>query len=152
MSEQAPLRQRLDSDLKDAMRAGDQTAKDTIRFLMAAVKNAEIDKGGALDDAESDAILQKQAKLRQDAIEQFGKAGRDDLIAREAAQLEIVRRYLPTGLSDDELAALVREVATEVGAVSPKDLGRVMPVLIKRAAGRVDGRRLNEAARSALQG
>ena len=152
MREQQTLRERLDSDLKEAMRAGDQTARDTIRFVLAAVKNAEIDRGGPLSDAESAAVLQRQVKQRQDSIDQFRSAGRADLVAREEAQLSVVRRYLPAELSDAEVEDLVRAVVGDVGATSAKDLGRVMPVLIERAAGRADGRRLSAAARAALSG
>ena len=134
------------------MRAGDQTAKDTIRYLLAAVKNAEIDKGGPLTDQEAVALLQKQAKQRQDSIDQFRSGGRDDLVAREEAQLAVLRRYLPAPLSDDEVDELARAVVAEVGASTPKELGKVMPVLVQRAGGRADGRRLNEAARRALNG
>lgn len=152
MGEQQTLRGRLEADLKEAMRAGDQTARDTIRFVLAAVKNAEIDRGGPLSDAESGAVLQKQVKQRQDSIDQFRSAGRADLVAREEAQLGVVRRYLPAELSDTEVEELARSVAAEVGATSVKDLGRVMPVLIERAAGRADGRRLSAAARAVLGG
>ena len=150
MAEHQSLRQRLEADLKTAMRGGDQTARDTIRYTLAAIKNAEIDKGGPLSEAEANAVLLKQAKQRADAIEQFRAAGRADLVAREDAQLAVLRRYQPAELSDSEIAELARSVVAEVGAASAKDLGRVMPVLIQRAAGRADGRRLNAAARAAL--
>jgi uncharacterized protein YqeY len=150
MDEQQGLRQRLEADLKTAMKAGDQTTKETIRYLLAAVKNAEIDKRGPLTEAEAAAVLQKQAKQRADSIEQFRAGGRADLVAREEAQLEVLRRYQPAELSDQEIADLARAVAAEVGATSVKDMGKVMPVLIERAAGRADGRRLSAAARSAL--
>jgi uncharacterized protein YqeY len=152
MTAEQTLRQRLESDLKDAMRAGDQTARDTIRYLLAAVKNAEIDRGGPLNEAEGIAVLQKQAKQRQDSIDQFRAAGRTDLVDREEAQMRVLARYLPAELSDDEVAALVAAVVAEVGASTSKDLGRVMPTLIERAAGRADGRRLSAAARAALTG
>lgn len=144
------LRSRLEADLKAAMRAGDQTARDTIRFLLAAVKNAEIDKRADLSEHEAHALLHRQAKQGQDSIDQFRSGGRDDLVEREAAQLAILRRYLPTPLSDGELAELARAVVEEAGASSPKDLGKVMSLLVPRAEGRADGRRLNEAARKAL--
>ena len=152
MGEQQTLPQRLEADLKEAMRAGDRTARDTIRFVLAAVKNAEIDRGGPLSDAEAVAVLQKQVKQRQESIDQFRSAGRADLVEREEAQLNVVRRYLPAELSDAEVEELARSVVAEVGATSVKDLGRVMPVLIQRAAGRADGRRLSAAARAALGG
>lgn len=144
------LRSRLEADLKDAMRAGDQTARDTIRYLLSAVKNAEIEKRADLSEQEAIALLHRQAKQRQDSIDQFRSGGRDDLVEREEAQLAILRRYLPAALSDEELAELARSVVGEVGATTTKDLGKVMSLLVPRAAGRADGRRLNEAARKAL--
>lgn len=150
MTESETLRSRLEAGLKAAMRSGDQTAKDTIRFLLAAVKNAEIDKRGPLSQQDAISLLQRQAKQRQDSIDQFRSGGRDDLVAREEAQLAILRRYLPAPLSDEEIEALVRSVVEEAGATTPKDLGKVMSILVPRAAGRADGRQLNEAARKVL--
>jgi uncharacterized protein YqeY len=149
-TEERGLRPRLEADLKDAMRASDQTAKDTIRYLLAAVKNAEIDRGGPLTEQEGLAVLQKQAKQRQDSIDQFRSGGRADLVEREEAQLAVLRRYLPAPLSDNEVDELARRIIDEVGATSLKDLAKVMPILVQRAAGRADGRRLNEAARRLL--
>lgn len=148
---QAPtLRQRLQDDLKTAMRGGDQTGRDVIRYVLAAIKNAEIDKGGALAPADELAVLQRQAKQRHEAIEQFRSGGRVDLADRESAQLEILNRYLPAAMSDDELAALAAAVSAEVGATGPKDMARVMPALIARVDGRADGRRVSAAAKQAL--
>lgn len=140
----------LQEDLKSAMRAGDTTARDTIRYTMSSLKNARIDKGGPLAPQEAIAVLQRDAKRRQESIDQFRAAGRDDLVEKEEAQLAVLKRYLPEELSDDEVAAIVAEAIAETGASSPKDLGKLMPVLIQRAAGRADGKRLNEAARDAL--
>lgn len=150
MADERALRPRLNEDLKSAMRAGDQTARDTIRYLMAAIKNAEIDKGGPLDVVESANVVLRQVKQRVDSIEQFRAGGREDLAGREEAQMTVLRRYQPVELTEAELAELAHGVIAEVGATSVKDLGRVMPVLIQRAAGRADGRRLNAAARAAL--
>jgi uncharacterized protein len=147
---EASLRGRLESDLKQAMKDGDQVAKDAIRFTMAALKNAEIEKRGPLTPEESLALLQREAKRRADSIEQFRAGNRPDLVDREEAQLAVVNRYLPTAMDDEELRALVAEVIAEVGAAGPKDMGRVMPVAIERAAGRTDGRRLSGAVREAL--
>ncbi len=146
----ASLRQRLEDDLKVALKGGDQTARDTIRYTLAALKNAEIDKRGPLTDDEATALLQREAKRRADSIDQFRAAKRDDLVAREEAQLAVLRRYLPAALSDDELSSLVSQVIAEVGAAGTKDMARVMPVLMERAAGRADGRRLSAAIREAL--
>ena len=145
-----PLRQRLETDLKVALKGGDLTARDTIRFTLAALKNAEIDKGGALSENDATALLQREAKRRVDSIDQFRAARREDLVTREEEQLQVLRRYLPAALSDEELSALVAEVIEEVDAAGPKDMARVMPVLMERAGGRADGRRLSTAVREAL--
>ena len=146
------VRRRLEADLKAAMRAGDTETRDTARYILAAIKNAEIDRRGALAPAEEEAVLRRLAKQLADAIDQYRAGGREDLAAREERQLAILQRYLPAALTDDELATLVADVVREVGATGPKDMGKMMPILIERAAGRADGRRLSAAARTALSG
>lgn len=144
------VRQQLEADLKTAMRGGDTATRDTVRYLLSAIKNEEIERRAPLAQAEQEAVLQRVAKQLGDAAEQFRSGGREDLAGREAAQLAILRRYLPAELNDEELSALVAAVVSEVGATGPKAMGKVMPVLIERAAGRADGRRLSAAARAAL--
>lgn len=146
------LRGRLETDLKAAMIARDEMRRDTIRFVLSAVKNAEIDERGPLTPEQDIALLNRMSKRLIEAIDQYDAAGRTDLAERERAQLAIVKGYLPAELSDDELTALVRQVVTETGATTPKDMGKVMPVLIERVAGRADGQRLSTAVRAALQG
>jgi hypothetical protein len=148
----ATIRQRLEKDLKSAMRAGDAGSRDAIRYILAAVKNAEIDTRGTADAADPDAALRRLGKQFTDAIEQYRAAGRDDLAAHEAAQLAVLKRYLPAELSDGELNALVAEAIAETGATSSKEMGRVMPVAMERAAGRADGRRISAAVKAALSG
>lgn len=145
------LRERLSTDLKQAMRDRDAELRDTIRFLLAAVKNAEIDKRDSLSEEEDMAVLRSQAKQRRDSIEQFKAGGRDDLADKEASQLAILERYLPQQMSDDELADLVRQGIAETGAQSARDMGKVMALLVARSAGRVDGGRLSAAVRASLQ-
>ncbi|HEY7030731.1 MAG TPA: GatB/YqeY domain-containing protein [Thermomicrobiales bacterium] len=147
-----PLRQRLEDDLKVAMKAGDQTGRDTIRFTLAALKNAEIEKGGSLSSDEAIALLQREAKRRADSIDQFRAGKREDLVARETAQLEVLQRYLPAAMGEEELGSLVAAVIAETGATGPRDMGRVIPIVLQRAAGRADGRRVSGAVRSALSG
>jgi uncharacterized protein YqeY len=167
------LDERLMADLKDAMRAGDTNRRDVIRFLRAAFKNAQIarvqvpddleaaaargeevarsaDRDRPLDDAEELAVLQRQIKQRQDSIEQFAQAKRDDLVARESAQLAVLREYLPAGMSEAEVEALTRAVIAETGATGPRDMKLVMPALIARAGGRADSRALSDAAKRLL--
>lgn len=144
------LRAHLEADLKSAMRDGETTRRDTIRFLLAGLKNAEIERRGPLPPSDETALLQRQVKRMAESIEQFTAGGRTDLAERETAQLEITRSYLPTELSDDELTSIVREAISSIGASTIKDLGRVMPVAIDAAAGRADGKRLSNAVRQAL--
>lgn len=144
------VRGRLETDLKQAMRSGDTVTRDTIRYILAAVKNAEIDArggGGAVDET---AALRKLAKQLADARDQFRAGGRDDLAEKEVAQLDVLKRYLPEEMSDEELAATADAVVAETEATGPKDMGKVMPVLIARLAGRADGRRVSAAAKDAL--
>lgn len=144
------LREKLEADLKQAMRDRDAPRRDAVRYLLAAVKNEEIEKRHPLTSQEEVTLLRQQARQRQEAIEQFQAGGRADLEARERAQLEIVESYLPKQMSDDELTTFVQSGIAETGASSPKDMGKVMGVLSKRAEGRVDGRRLSDAVRKAL--
>jgi uncharacterized protein YqeY len=146
----ATIRQRLEDDLKTAMRAGDVTSRDAIRYILAAVKNAEIDARGSGAPADQAAALRKLGKQLSDAIEQYEAAGRHDLAERESAQLTVLKRYLPAELNDDELAAVVAAAIAETGATGPRDMGTVMPVAIQRAAGGADGRRISAAVKAAL--
>lgn len=144
------IRQRLEDDVKIAMRAGDQTSRDAIRFILAAVKNAEIDARGKSGPADAVATLRKVGKQLADAAGQYRQAGRIDLAEKEEAQLTVLQRYLPAELSDADLAALADEAVRDAGASGPKEMGKVMPVLINRVAGRADGRRISAAAKAAL--
>lgn len=152
MTHEMTTRERLQADLKSAMRDRDDIARDTIRYILSAIKNAEIDKRGDLSSADAIAVLQKQAKQRLEAIEQFRSGHRDDLADREEAQLAVLKRYLPAELSDDDVLELTRQVVAETGADSMKDMSKVMPILIQRSAGRADGRRLSAAVKSVLSG
>ena len=144
------VRQRLEEDLKSAMRSGDTVSRDAIRYILSAVKNAEIDARGSATPADPEAALRRLGKQLTDAIEQYEAAGRQDLADREAAQLAVLKRYLPAELSDAELNAAVTAAIAETGAAGPKDMGRVMPVAIERVAGRADGRRVSAAVKTAL--
>ncbi|MDQ3656034.1 MAG: GatB/YqeY domain-containing protein [Chloroflexota bacterium] len=152
MTGPSSLREQLSNDLKQAMKDRDVELRDTIRFILSAVKNVEIDKRSPLTPEEEISLLRTQAKQRRDSIDQFRAGGRDELADREAAQLAILERYLPQQMSDDELAAFVKEGIAAAGAEGPKDMGKVMGLLNKRAEGRVDGRRLSTAVRESLAG
>ncbi|MGC4105993.1 MAG: GatB/YqeY domain-containing protein [Thermomicrobiales bacterium] len=144
------LRARLETDMKQAMRDKDTETRDALRYVLAMVKNAEIDKRASLTEEEEIALLRTQVKQRQDSIEQFRNGGREDLAAREESQVAIIERYLPQQMTDEELAAFVQSGISESGASSPKDMGKVMGLLNRQASGRVDGRRLSAAVKDAL--
>lgn len=144
------LKSQLESDMKDAMRARENETRDAIRYVLSAVKNAEIDKKGELSEEEELKLIRSQVKQRMDSIEQFRAGGREDLAAKEESQVRILEKYLPQQMSDEELEAFVRQGIEETGAEGPKDMGKVMGALNKKTDGRVDGKRLSTAVRSAL--
>jgi uncharacterized protein YqeY len=146
------LKDRLQADMMTAMKARDAERRDALRYLLSGVKNQEIDKRAPLTEAEEIAWLRSAAKQRRDSIEMFRQGGRDDLAQREESQLAVLETYLPQQMSDDELAAFVKSGIEEVGASSPKDMGKVMGLLNPRSEGRVDGKRLSTAVREALAG
>src|SRR5881398_1568406 len=145
--------ERVDSDLKEAMRAKDTTKLGVLRMLKSALKYAAIAKSDAeaeLSDAEAAQVIRKQAKHRQDSIESFEKGGRAELAAKEKEELSILNAYLPQAMSTDELAALVRETIAEVGATSKAQMGAVMKALQTRVAGRADGKTLSQEVQKQL--
>ena len=147
------LQSQVDNDIKDAMRARETVRLNALRMLKSAMKNAAIEKGGAeamLDDAEASAVIRKQIKQRQDAIEGFEKGGRPELAATERAEIEVLSAYLPAALSPDEVTALAREAIAEAGATSKQQMGAVMKIATAKAAGRVDGKTLSQAVQKLL--
>jgi uncharacterized protein YqeY len=138
--------------VKQAMRDRDAARRDALRLIVSAIDNARIEARHDLDDDEVVRVLQKEAKQRRDSIEEYGKAGRDDLVASEQAELDIINEFLPAGLTPEELAALVDETIAEVGAAGPDDLGKVMGPLMGKIAGRADGREANTLVRERLAG
>jgi uncharacterized protein YqeY len=147
------IQERIDSDLKDAMRAKDAAKLGVLRMLKSALKYAAIEKPGTegeIDDAAVTQVLRKQAKQRQDSIESFEKGGRPELVAKEKAELEILNAYLPQSLGAEELAKLVRDAITEVGATSKAQMGAVMKAAQAKAAGRADGKTLSAEVQKQL--
>lgn len=145
--------ERIDTDLKDAMKAKDADKLAVLRMLKAALKNMAIEKGGAgaqLDDAEAAAVIRKQVKQRQDSIEGFEKGHRPELAAKEKLELEILSAYLPKQLTGDELSALVKESIAEAGATSKAQMGAVMKIAQAKAAGRADGKALSAEVQKQL--
>ena len=146
------VKDQLVEEMKQAMKSRDEIELSTIRLVRAAVRNAEIEKGEDLDDESVVEVIQREAKRRREAIEAYDKADRTDLADRERAELEILRRYLPEQLGEIEIAEIVRGIIAEVGAVGPKDKGKVMGLLMQRHRGRVDGKTANQVADMILQG
>lgn len=147
------LQERIDSDLKDAMRAKDAARLGVLRMLKSALKYSAIEKAGAegqLDDAEAAQVIRKQVKQRQDSIESFEKGGRPELAAKEKDELAILQAYLPQGLSAEELEKIVRETIGEVGATSRAQMGAVMKALQGKVAGRADGKTLSQEVQRQL--
>ena len=134
------LRQKLEDEVKAAMRAGDATARDTLRMVLSKLKGAEIDTGKASSDQDVLAALTYAVKTRRESIEQFDQAGRTDLADVERAQVAVLERYLPKQLSEDEARAAAAAVIAELGATSKQDLGRVMKALLARHKGALDGK------------
>jgi len=141
------LQERVDSDLKEAMRAKETRKLGVLRMLKSALKYAAIAKSGAeaeLSDAEAAQVVRKQVKQRQDSIKSFEKGGRAELAAKEKEELLILDAYLPQAMSSDELAKVVRETIAETGATSKAQMGGVMKVLQTKVAGRADGKTLSQ--------
>ena len=149
------LAERLTQDLTAAMKAKDAARTSTLRMAKAAIMNKEIDKKGGLDDAETARLLQGLVKQREDAAEQYAKAGRTDLAEKEGAELALLKAYLPAEVSDAEIAAAVDKAVAETQASSLKDMGKAMKAALAalQASGKaVDGKRVNEAVKKKLGG
>ncbi len=144
------LSERLNVDLKEAMRRGDARHRDVIRFLRAAITNASIEKRRDLTDDEIQDVIRQQIKQRRDSIEMFRSGGREELAQEEEAQIAVLQHYLPGQLTHAELVDLVRRVAEDVDARSPRDMSRLMPALIQASGGRAEGRTLSQLAQEEL--
>jgi hypothetical protein len=144
------LKERITQDMKLALRARDQDRLRAIRLLQAAIQRQEIDERTTLDDVDVAATVQKLIKQSQDALEQFAKAGRDDLVKREKDDIAVWQSYLPEQLSDAELAKLIAEAIVETGASSMKDMGKVMAALKSKAQGRADMSKLGAQVKAKL--
>ncbi len=139
----------IQADVVVAMKAGETTRRDTLRMVIAAIKNKAIDSGGdrgSVDDETVMTALLSAVKSRKDSVEQYESAGREELAARERAEIEIIQTYLPQPLTEDETEALVKATIEEVGATSKKDLGKVMKAIMATHKGRVEGKLIQRFA------
>ena len=151
MEQKAPrLKQKLTDDLKQAMRDGDTVKRSVIRLTLAAIKNAEIARQTALEDADILGIIAKEVRQRKESIEAFKQGDRQELAAQEEAEMAILNEYLPQQMSREEVMAEARKVSAEVGAQGLSDKGKVMPQIIAKLKGRADGREINEVVTELL--
>jgi uncharacterized protein YqeY len=143
----------LNKTMAEAMKSRDQARLSSLRLLKAALMNREVERGRALNEVEERQVVTALVKQRKESIDQFAKAGRQDLVNKEAADLAVLETYLPPAISTEDLERVVGEVIAEAGAASPKDLGKVMKGVMSRLAGAtVDGKLVNEIVRRRLGG
>ncbi|MDR3574960.1 MAG: GatB/YqeY domain-containing protein [Anaerolineaceae bacterium] len=144
------LKEKLQTELKEALRSGDNVRKNTIRMAMSSIKLAEVEKGSELDEQGFISIIQKEIKIRQEAIQDAQKAGRTDLLANNQDEVKILESFLPKQLSEDEIKEMTMSVIAEVQAVSPTDMGRVMKTLLPRVQGRAPNDQVSRIVRQLL--
>ena len=141
---EANLKEKLEADLWQAMKDRDNVKRSTLRLLLAAIKNAEIAKRGSLDNPDILGVVAREVKQRNESIEAFKQGDRQDLVAREEAEMAILKEYLPRQLSREEVIVEARQVIEEVGAQGPRDKGKVMSRIMAQLKGKADGREINE--------
>ena len=146
------LRDRLDADLKQAMKDRDALRRETIRGVRSALRNREIEVGSPLEDDGILRIIRSLVKQREDAIEQYEQGGRPELAAKESSEREVLQGYLPAAPDEAEVARVLQELIAETGAESPRDLGKLMKPALERLGPAADGKRVSEAARRLLAG
>ena len=144
------LKEKLQEDLKSSMKNKDTIRKSVITLVRAAIKQYEVDNRKELGDDGVIDIISKQLKQRKDALVEFEKAGREDLIEETKSEIQVLEEYLPQQLSEEELEQIVIETIAEVGATSMKDMGKIMSTIKPKTAGRADGRKINELVKKNL--
>ncbi|MDF1553252.1 MAG: GatB/YqeY domain-containing protein [Deferrisomatales bacterium] len=152
MANSSTLQERIDAAAVAAMKSREAVRLGTLRMVRAALKNREIDKRAPLEETDVLQVLGTQAKQRRESIEQYRAGGREELAAKEEAELAVLQEFLPRELDENELRAAVAAAVTEVGAGGPRDMGRVMGVLMPRLQGRADGGAVNRLVREVLAG
>jgi uncharacterized protein YqeY len=145
------IKTQLNDSMKDAMKTGDEVRKRTVRMVLAAIKQAEVDKRIELDDLAVTNLIQKEVKNRREALEEAKKADRPDLIADNEAEIKVLEVFLPKAMPAEELRAIVQAVITETGATAPSDMGKVMKVVMAKVAGRAPNDMISAAVRELLQ-
>ena len=146
------LQNEISSALKDAMRAKDEAKLSSLRLVLTAIKKREKEVRRSLEDQEVISVISTQIKQRRESIDQYRKAGREDLAKSEESELQVLQAYMPEQVSEEEMSQALDEVIAEVGAVSMKDMGKVMKAAMVKLAGRADGRAINEMVKTKLSG
>jgi hypothetical protein len=144
------LKRRINGDLTAAMKKRDRVRTDCLRMLKTGVKNMEIEKGRELEDAEIQVVVASMIKKGKEAIQDFRKATRTDLVEKEEAQVRVLYEYLPEQLEPEDIEAVLKQVIAEVGAEGPRDLGKVMKAAMAKMAGKAPGREVSETAKRLL--
>ena len=144
------LREKIDTDTKEALKSGAKDKLSTLRMLNAALKNKQIDKRRSLTEEEVFETVRSLIKQRKDSIEQFAKGGRQDLVEKETAEVAVLEVYLPQQLSREEIEVMVRDAVAQTGAQGARDMGKVMKALIPMVGGRADGKLISELVKNAL--
>jgi|Cruoilmetagenom7_1024161.scaffolds.fasta_scaffold107431_2 uncharacterized protein YqeY len=144
------LQEQISAALKDAMRARDEVKMATLRLVLTAIKNREKEARSLLEDQEVISVIITQIKQRREAIEQYQKAGREDLAQREESELQILQGYMPEQVSEEEISNTLDEIIAEVGAVSMKDMGKVMKAAMAKLAGKAEGGAINAMVKEKL--
>jgi hypothetical protein len=150
MTQEASLKQKLTDNLRQAIKSGDKVKRSAIRLLLSAIKNAEIARQCALEDADILGIIAKEIRQRHESIEAFKQGNRPDPVAQEEAELAVLQEYLPQQMTREEIVEAARRIIEEVGAQGLGDKGKVMPKLIAQLKGRADGREINAVATELL--
>ncbi|MCR5756337.1 MAG: GatB/YqeY domain-containing protein [Selenomonas sp.] len=146
------LKEQLTADMKEAMKNKEKERLAVIRMVRGAVRQQEIDGQKELGDEDVLAVISKEVKMRRDSIEEFQKGGREDLVEKTQAEIDVLMPYLPAQLSEDEVRDLVKAAVEQTGASTPKDMGKVMGALMPKVKGRADGKMVNTIVKSFLQG
>jgi len=145
------IKTQLNDSMKDAMKSGDEVRKRTVRMVLAAIKQAEVDKRAEIDEAAVVALLQKEVKNRRESAEEAKKANRADLIEANEAEIKVLEAFLPKAMPDEELKAIVQAAITETGAASMSDMGKVMKIVMTKVAGRAPNDKISATVREFLQ-
>lgn len=146
------LKEKIDQELKEAMRSKDERKLAALRMLKTAIRRAEVDKMRELTEEEIIAVIADEARKRREAIEEFSRGGREDLALQEREELAVLEAYLPRPLSREEIVEMARQAIKEVGATNPRQLGQVMKVLMPRVKGRADGSLVSQIVQELLSG